>query len=137
MCVYAKSEAEAVRKRDELRHQLQLGVDLTAQPRTVEAWLTEWLQDVKAHDGTRPSTLVRYRLAVTKHPVPGLGRVKLDRLTPREVQRFLTGLRGRLAPASIIKVHAVLRIALADAERMDLVPRNVAKGGQASGPRSG
>jgi integrase len=38
-----------------------------------------------------------------------------------------TGLRGKLAPASIIKVHAVLRVALADAERMDLVPRNVAK----------
>ncbi|TYB92200.1 site-specific integrase [Micromonospora sp. WP24] len=125
--VYAKSEAEAVRKRDELRRQLQLGVDLSAQPRTLEAWLTEWLRDVKAHDGTRPSTLVRYRLAVSKHLVPGLGRVKLDRLTPRDVQRFLTGLRGKLAPASIIKVHAVLRVALADAERMDLVPRNVAK----------
>ncbi|MCG5471163.1 site-specific integrase [Micromonospora sp. LAH09] len=93
----------------------------------MEAWLTEWLRDVKAHDGTRPSTLVRYRLAVSKHLVPGLGRVKLDRLTPRDVQRFLTGLRGKLAPASIIKVHAVLRVALADAERMDLVPRNVAK----------
>lgn len=35
--VYAKSEAEAVRKRDDLRRQLQLGVDLTAQPRTLEA----------------------------------------------------------------------------------------------------
>ncbi len=46
---------------------------------------------------------------------------------PRDVQRFLTGLRGKLAPASIIKVHAVLRVALADAERMDLVVRNVAK----------
>jgi hypothetical protein len=37
--------------------QLQLGVDLTAQPRTLEAWLTEWLRDVKAYDGTPPSTL--------------------------------------------------------------------------------
>lgn len=112
--VYAKSEAEAVRKRDELRRQLQLGIDLTAQPRTVEAWLTEWLRDVKAHDGTRPPTLARYRLAISKHLVPGRGRVKLDRLTPRDVQRFLTGLRGKLSPASIIKVHAVLRVALAD-----------------------
>ncbi|MEV4198328.1 tyrosine-type recombinase/integrase [Micromonospora globbae] len=43
------------------------------------------------------------------------------------MQRFLTGLRGKLAPASIIKVHAVLRVALADAERMNLVARNVAK----------
>lgn len=43
------------------------------------------------------------------------------------MQRFLTGLRGKLAPASLIKVHAVLRVALADAERMDLVARKVAK----------
>jgi integrase len=30
--VYAKTEAEVVKKRDELRHQLQLGVDLAATP---------------------------------------------------------------------------------------------------------
>jgi integrase len=125
--VYARTEADAVRKRDQLRRQLQLGVDLTAPPRTLQAWLLEWLRDVKAHDGTRPSTLVRYRLAITKHLVPGLGRTRLDKLTPRDVQRFLTGLKGKLAPASVIKVHAVLRVALSDAERMDLVPRNVAK----------
>ena len=125
--VYAKSEAEAIRKRDELRRQQQLGVDLTAPPRTVAAWLAEWLTDIKAHDGVRPSTLTRYRLAVTKHLIPGLGRIKLDKLTPRDIQRFLSGLPGGLAPASIIKVHSVLRVALSDAERLDLVPRNVAK----------
>jgi hypothetical protein len=98
--VYAKTEAEAVQKRDELRRQLRLGVDLAAPPRTVEAWLMEWLHEIKAHDGTRPSTLVRYRLAITKHLVPGLGRIKLDKLTPREVQRLLTGLKaGWLLPA--------------------------------------
>jgi hypothetical protein len=58
-----------------------------------------------------------------KHLISRLGRTKL---TPREVQRFLTGLKGRLAPAGVIKVHAVLRVALSDAEGMDLVPRNVA-----------
>src|SRR4029453_8632901 len=62
--VYAKTEADALRGRDELRRQLQLGVDLTAPPRTLAAWLEEWLRDVKAHDGTRPSTLARYRQVV-------------------------------------------------------------------------
>ncbi len=111
----------------ELRRQLQLGVDLTAPPRTVAAWLEEWLRDVKAHDGARPSTLARYRQVVRTHLVPGLGRVKLDRLTPRDVQRFLGNLRGRVAPATVVKVHGVLRVALSDAERLDLVPRNAAK----------
>jgi len=29
--------------------------------------------------------------------------------------------------ATLLKIHAVLRVALADAERRDLVPRNVAE----------
>jgi integrase len=125
--VYARSEQAAVAKRDELRRQLSLGVDLTAPPRTVGQWLEEWLRDVKGRDGTRRSTLRRYAEVVRVHLIPGLGRVRLDKLTPRDVQRFLDGLRPRLAPASVVKVHGVLRVALSDAERLDLVPRNVAK----------
>jgi len=125
--VYATTEAEAVRKRDELRRQLRLGVDLTAPPRTLAAWLAEWLQDVKAHDDTRSSTLRRYREVVDHHLIPALGNVMLDKLTARQVQRFLTSLKAQVAPATIVKIHGVLRVALSDAERMDLVPRNVAK----------
>jgi integrase len=131
--VYAKSESEAVRKRDELRRQLQLGVDLAAPPRTVAAWLDEWLRDVKSHDGTRESTLGRYRQVVRTHLAPGLGRIKLDRLTARDVQRFVNALRGKVAPATVVKVHGVLRAALSDAERLDLVPRNAAKAAKPPG----
>jgi hypothetical protein len=83
----------------------------------------------------RPCAGGRFRLALgsadgkvdRQVPVPGLSRYKLDKLTPRDVQRFLAGLRGKLAPASVVKIHGVLRVALSDAERLDLVPRNVAK----------
>jgi integrase len=125
--VYAKSEAEAIAKRDDLRRQLQLGVNLAAPPRTVAAWLEEWLRDIKAHDGTRPSTLRRYREVVNTHLIPSLGRIKLDKLTPRDVQRFITNLKDKVAPATVVKVHGVLRVSLSDAVRMDLVPRNAAK----------
>ncbi len=46
---------------------------------------------------------------------------RLDRLIPP------TARRDQMKPASLAKIHAVLRAALADAERMDLVSRNVAK----------
>src|SRR5687768_13360640 len=131
--VYAKTEAEAIVKRDELRRQLQLGVNLAAPPRTLASWLAEWLTEIKSHDDTRPSTLTRYRYAVEKHIIPGIGRIKLAKLTPSDVQRFLNNLRGKLAAASIIKVHGVLRVALGDAERLDLVPRNVAKSAKPPG----
>jgi integrase len=125
--VYARTERDAVAKRDELRRQLRLGVDLSAPPRTLAAWLHEWLRDIKGSDGTAASTLRRYREVVDTHLVPGLGAVRLDALTARRVQQFLAPLRDRLSPATVVKVHGVLRNALADAERMDLVSRNVAK----------
>ncbi|WP_211229363.1 tyrosine-type recombinase/integrase [Nakamurella lactea] len=53
--------------------------------------------------------------------------MKLAALTPRHVQQLVAGLRAKVSAATVIKVHGVLRNALGDAERMDLVPRNVAK----------
>jgi integrase len=89
--------------------------------------LFEWLSEVKSRDGTRPSTLDRYRGVVERHLVPALGQKRLDKLTPREVQSFLGQLSDRMAPGSVVKIHGVLRSALSDAQRLDLVPRNVAK----------
>ena len=89
--------------------------------------MTEWLQTVKMGDGTSASTLARYDQVVRVHIIPALGRIKLTALTPRDVQLLVSHLRKSVAPASVVKIHGVLRNALADAERMDLVPRNVAK----------
>lgn len=114
-------------KLDQLRTQQRAGVDLSAPPRTVGEWLSEWLTDIKATDGTRPATLDRYRSVVEIHLRPALGRVGLRKLTPRDVQRYLTSLAGTRSPGTVAKVHAVLRSALSDAARFDLVERNVAK----------
>ena len=122
-----RTRAEAVQKLDELRRAKERGVALAAGPRTVGQWMGEWLGTVKVQDGTRPSTLARYGQVIRTHIVPGLGRVRIDRLTPAEVQSFINGLHGRIAPATVVKVHGVLRAALSDAERLDLVSRNVAK----------
>ena len=125
--VYAKTERAVLAKRDEVRAQITKGVDLTAPPKTLTQWLTEWLTTVKSSDGTGPATIARYDQIARVHLIPQLGTVKLAALTPRHVQGLLLKLQGVAAPATIVKVHGVLRNALADAERMDLVSRNVAK----------
>ena len=125
--VYAKTERAVLAKRDEVRAQITKGVDLTAPPKTLTQWLTEWLTTVKSSDGTGPATIARYDQIARVHLIPQLGTVKLAALTPRHVQSLLLKLQGVAAPATIVKVHGVLRNALADAERMDLVSRNVAK----------
>lgn len=125
--VYGNSEREVLAKRDQVRNQLARGVNFTEVPRTVEDWMNEWLHTVKAGDGTSASTLERYDQVVRVHIIPTLGRIKLAALTPRDVQLMVRQLRQTAAPASVIKIHGVLRNALGDAERMDLVPRNVAR----------
>jgi len=125
--VYGDTRREAQEKLMKLRREQERGRDLLAPPRLVSEWLFQWLSEVKSRDGTRHSTLDRYRGVVERHLVPALGQKRLDKLTPREVQSFLGQLSDRMAPASVVKIHGVLRSALSDAQRLDLVPRNVAK----------
>jgi integrase len=125
--VYGGTRAEAGRKLSELKKQHEHGVDLLQRPRTVGEWLDEWLRDVKAHDGIRGTSITRYRSIVEAHLKPELGRIRLDKLSPRDVQVFLAGRTKVVAPQSVVKIHAVLRVALSDAERFELVSRNVAK----------
>jgi len=125
--VYGKTRREVLSKLDEVRRGAERGQNLAARTRALAEWLDEWLTEIKSHDGTRPTTLRRYREIVTAHLVPELGKVRLDRLAPRDVQRLLAARRDTVAPATLVKIHAVLRVALADAERLDLVPRNVAR----------
>ena len=125
--VYASTERAVLVKRDELRAQRARGVNLAAPPTTVADWLVHWLATMKSSDGTSLATRARYEQIIRVHLVPQLGSVKLAALSPRHVQNLLTGLQETVAPATVVKVHGVLRNALADAERMDLVGRNVAK----------
>jgi integrase len=125
--VYAKTRAEVIAKLTDLQKAQRSGIDLTVKPRTVAEWLTEWLREVKANDGTRPSTFERYQQIVTHHLVPELGRIRLEKLSAREVQAFLTSRRAVCSGGTVAKIHAVLRAALSDAVRFDLVDRNVAK----------
>jgi integrase len=101
-------------------------MDMLAHGRTVDQWLAEWLK-TKERDGTRASTIASYRWLVNKHIAPGIGKVRLDRLSPADVRTLVTAkLESSLSTASVAHMLRVLRVALNDAARLDLVTRNVA-----------
>src|SRR6185369_11827098 len=79
--VYGRTQKEAREKMAKLREAAGNGQDLTVKAQTVAQWMAYWLDEIKAHDGTRPSTLARYRYAIDGHIVPVLGKVRLDKLT--------------------------------------------------------
>lgn len=73
-----------------------------------------------------------YRGLADRYVKPVIRPVKLDRLTPRHVQRLIVETRnaetsrGRPpSPATQRQVHTLIRNALADAYRLELVTRNV------------
>ena len=55
---------------------------------TVEEYLTYWLKDV-IEPNREPNTFSHYELMARLHIIPGLGRKRLDRLTVRDVQKWL------------------------------------------------
>ncbi len=92
---------------------------------TVAQWCERWLRIRAAV--VRPATLTVYRIHVRHHITKAIGTVELGRLVPTDVER-LTGdmLAAGLAPATAAMSRRVLVMALGDAARDGMIPRNVA-----------
>lgn len=125
--VYGATRKAVTDRLTKLGRDRQLGLPIPNETSTLARFLESWLADsVKAR--VKPRTYEGYELIVRKHLVPGLGHVRLVKLTPQEVQRFLaTRSDAGLAPKTVDGIKRVLRAALSDAERFGLVARNVAK----------
>lgn len=93
---------------------------------TVAVYLNGWLAR-KVEDGLRPSSARMYTQYIAKDLNPIIGRFRLSALTPGHVDTLIRNLRraGR-GPATVNRIHATLRSALADARRWRLVAFNAA-----------
>lgn len=92
--------------------------------KTVAVMLDEWLAHIE-HLGRSPSTLYNYRRLVLQLP-DGFKSQPLGKVTPKlvdDLYRHL-GTIGKRKPATILRFHAMLRAAFAQAVRWGLVDRN-------------
>ena len=91
---------------------------------TVREFLDHWLTTTAPT--LRPSTVRRYRDLARLHILPGLGGLRLAKLSPADVQRLHADrLASGLSPTSVRHLHGVLHHALDDAVRWGLVARNI------------
>lgn len=92
---------------------------------TLSEYLDAWLS---SHERTlRPATRASYRSHVTLHIDPLLGGIPLHRLRPSDVDRLIARLVAKdMAPTSVARVVATLRIALGRAVRRRLITHNPA-----------
>ena len=88
-------------------------------------WQTEYLRNIK------PNTAYSYRKVCENHIIPGIGAVKLCKLTPLMIQRFYNNLTSAktdktLSPKTVRNVHGVLHKALQRAVTLRYIPNNPA-----------
>lgn len=119
--VYGRTQAEAKRKLDLLKQQLESGTR-TDTKLTVAALLEQYLVE-KARD-VKPSTLEQYEICVRRCIVPRIGKVRLDRLTPVQVHTLIGEIRDVSGTARAAKCRTVLYSAYRQAIRLQLVTRN-------------
>lgn len=124
---YGKTQAEALRKREGARAQLNGGILLNADRLTLGEYMERWLGGpLKQSVWVR--TYEDYAWLTRKHIVPALGHVKLKELTAEHldelyVQKSDSGLGTR----TINYIHSTIRVALQRAVKKRLIPHNVAR----------
>lgn len=133
---------EVADKMNALLGDRQRGFNIDPGKQSVGDFLTEWLENT-VRPSVRPKTFRSYEQMVRNHlakdiperdwedrkldSVPGLGGIRLSKLTLQNVQRFLNEkLIVGNSPALVRYLRAVLRIALKEAIKGDLIARNVA-----------
>ena len=109
---------------------------------TVTTWLTTWYE-VYAEPRLRPNTKSYYQNYINNHIIPGIGSIKLEKLTTIQIQRFYNKLQksGRvqrdnqvelrdksLSPRVVRGVHTLLSNCLEQAVAERLILVNPAKG---------
>ncbi|WP_246002570.1 tyrosine-type recombinase/integrase [Allorhizocola rhizosphaerae] len=126
--VRGKNEAEVTRKVRNLEKARDSGhVTRNSQAWTLAQWLQHWLDHIAA-PAVRENTLSGYRVAVTKHLVPGIGAHRLARLQPEHLEKlYAKMIANGSAAATAHQAHRTVRTALNEAVRRGYLATNPAR----------
>jgi integrase len=137
---YAATAAEIRERLLKARSDHSRGIPVAVERQTVKQFLESWLEHT-LKPRAKPRSVESFTVIVSKHIIPEIGRIRLEKLTPQHVQALLEKKRqpyklktkaGKeiekrgLAPQSIASIRTVLRSALAQALKWGMVARNVA-----------
>src|SRR3954463_15459389 len=124
--VTGKTRAVVAEKVRELERKRDTGSVGAVSTPTVGWWLDHWLTTI-APRRVRQRTLESYESAVRNHLIPGIGRLRIDRLRPEHLDQLYTALLDAgYSPAPVLRHHRILSRALTVAVQRGHVPRNVA-----------
>ncbi len=131
--VYGATRTEAQGKLDEIRQRVRSGQPAKDASGTLGAYLDRWLVDGLGEH--KPTTRENYKTMVRKHINPVIGSVRLDRLSPLDVQGLINAKRATHSASTVRLIFAVLHRALEQAVEWELMARNPAA--KVKRPRAG
>lgn len=124
--VYGSSRIEVAGKVADLVRLNEQHVPAAPVTITVQEFADSWVQQL-ASGGLKPATVSNYRWVLERYVLPRVGRLRLVALAPHHVREMLGAVsESGVSPRTVQLTRAVLRSMLADAEREQLVHRNVA-----------
>ena len=114
--VYGSTKREVRQKLTKILNDLQEGTYIAPTAMTVGDWLDIWLKEYKIN--IRKETWASYEQHIRVHLKPTLGKIRLNKLTPHQIQQTYNALvkeRG-LSPKTIKNIHGALHGALEQAK---------------------
>ena len=161
--VYGQSREEVHAKWLKLHSAARSGPVVT-RSQTVGAYFAYWLKEVVIEPDYAPQTVSIYEIFSRLYIIPGLGNLRLDRLSVRQVRTWLVELRStcqccaqgkdaerkpekrrccavgkccesRLSEYTVQAILRAFRSALSNAVREEMIPKNVASLVRVSKPR--
>ena len=119
---YAKTREDCLTKWNALKRQQQDSALPAGPSFSVKQWFDHWLL-VKDKE-ICPRTLEDYGYTL-RHILPHLGRTKLDKITPLQVQCMQLAIADAVSARAAVQARGLVHNALDDALKLGLVARNV------------
>ncbi len=124
--LYGRTYEEVREKLLKARHDLQQGLPLSGNRQTLGTFLRTWLDDHKkpilAH-----KTFISYDSILRNHLLPEVGNVRLAKLNPQHIDRYLAKKRREGLAEKYLQQHfAILRHSLNQAVKWGYIGRNPA-----------
>lgn len=131
--VYGPTRGDVQGKLDDIRQRVRGGQPAVDVGVTLAAYLERWLVDGLAEH--KATTRENYTTMVRKHISPAIGSVRLDRLTPLDVQSLINAKRVTHSASTVRLIFSVLHRSLEQAVEWELLARNPAA--KVKRPRAG
>ena len=105
--VYGKTQKEVAQKLTAITNDINTGLYIAPDKITVSEWFDLWLQEYNG--SVKESTRTQYEYQFRVHIKPGIGSLKLQKISPAVLQKFINqSHENGLSPKSCRNLHGVL-----------------------------